>query len=234
MVPPRWREIVFLGLVGMAGVVVLGFLVRSWTGEMPVDIWFDRHHTPIADSLAWAIGWILKPNRAVVIAVLLIGGVAWWTGSLAAGIGSGLAVGLGWGSGYLVKVVVNRPRPDWALLSNHITKRSTEAGFPSAHATFIATVVAVLMLVGAGRGWGRRHLVVIGAIAGVVADVAVAAARVYAGLHYPTDVLAGLVYGTCAGAVMYVGLAAVAVRTPVAERIDRIAGPVLLGHRGHV
>ncbi len=206
----------------MAVVVVCGFAVRSWTAEVSVDVWFDRHHTPVLDALASGISWAVQPPRAILIGIILACLIAWWTTSLATGAGCGLAMGLGWGSSYAVKLIVDRPRPDWALLGHHITAAETDPSFPSGHVTFVASVVVVLALV---VGPGRRRVQVM--MIGTAATLVMACVRLYAGVHYPTDVLAGLVYGTCAGAVMFVGVAAVAARTGLTARTDRLAAPAL-------
>ena len=88
----------------------------------------------------------------------------------------------------LTKVIVARPRPTVEALS-HLTSLS----FPSEHTTQAAAVyltVAIMLSTGLHRGW--RELVIVIA---VVIALAVAWSRVYLGVHYPTDVIAGLILG---------------------------------------
>jgi undecaprenyl-diphosphatase len=88
----------------------------------------------------------------------------------------------------VTKVIVARPRPTVENLS-HLTSLS----FPSEHTTQAAAVyltIAIMLSIGLNRGW--RELVIVIA---VVIALAVAWSRVYLGVHYPTDVIAGLLLG---------------------------------------
>ena len=88
----------------------------------------------------------------------------------------------------LVKVIVDRARPDIHRLAG-----VSGPSFPSGHAaTAAATFAAVALL--AGRGRSRSTRAVLAAAAGGVA-AAVAATRVLLGVHWLTDVLAGLAMG---------------------------------------
>ena len=87
-----------------------------------------------------------------------------------------------------VKLIVARPRPTIEHLS-HLTSLS----FPSEHTTQAAAIyltIAILLSRGLNRGW--RELVIV--LAALIA-LAVAWSRVYLGVHYPTDVIAGLLLG---------------------------------------
>jgi undecaprenyl-diphosphatase len=88
----------------------------------------------------------------------------------------------------VIKFIVARPRPTLEHLS-HLTSLS----FPSEHTTQAAAVyltIAIMLSKGLNRGW--RELVIVIA---VLIALAVAWSRVYLGVHYPTDVIAGLLLG---------------------------------------
>jgi membrane-associated phospholipid phosphatase len=86
------------------------------------------------------------------------------------------------------KMLVNRPRPDIHRLTGF-----SGSSFPSGHAaTAAATFAAVALLVGRGRT--RRTKAFLAAGAAFIA-VAVATTRVLLGVHWMTDVIAGLAMG---------------------------------------
>jgi undecaprenyl-diphosphatase len=88
----------------------------------------------------------------------------------------------------LIKAVVNRTRPDVLRLTGF-----SGPSFPSGHATAAAAVFAAFALL-IGRGRTRRTKTVLGAVS-VGAAVLIAATRVTLGVHWLTDVLAGLCLG---------------------------------------
>jgi undecaprenyl-diphosphatase len=88
----------------------------------------------------------------------------------------------------LTKFLVDRPRPDIHRLTGF-----SGSSFPSGHAmTASATFAAVALLIGRGRPRSVKALLAAGA--GAIA-VAVAFSRVMLGVHWMTDVLAGLGMG---------------------------------------
>jgi len=110
----------------------------------------------------------------------------------------------GWLLSTVLKGAFDRPRPD---LVPHLTHVST-ASFPSGHAMLSAVVYLTLgaMLARLTPRWRAKLYFVAAAI---LLALAVGASRVYLGVHYPTDVVAGWTAGlawatTCWLAARYV------------------------------
>jgi membrane-associated phospholipid phosphatase len=89
----------------------------------------------------------------------------------------------------LTKVLVERPRPSFADPVTH----AAGASFPSGHAAGTTAMYAVLLILFVRAG--NEVLVRIGAVLVALLVVCVAATRVLLGVHYPSDVAAGILVG---------------------------------------
>jgi undecaprenyl-diphosphatase len=126
-----------------------------------------------------------------------------------AGLRAGLAVGLGallaLALGQLLGSVIHESRP---FVVDHFTPlvaHSADGSFPSDH-------LLVLGAVGAGCAFASRRL----AAAAAVLAILVAVARVYVGIHYPVDVVAGFVIGAVCGTAVWYAL------RPLQPALDRV------------
>ena len=98
----------------------------------------------------------------------------------------GLAVVTGWKVDNLLKAVVDRPRPPAVVSTLTVRDHADGSAYPSGHTTLaVAVAVAVLPLLP-----HRWRPVAIGLA------VAVAVARMYVGVHWPTDLVGGAALGT--------------------------------------
>jgi len=92
---------------------------------------------------------------------------------------------LTWGVTDLLKITVARPRPFIAGDAVLIGKAPDGFSFPSQHASFSFTAATTAFLSQRTLGW-----------IALIAAALVAYSRVYLGVHYWTDVLAGAVIGS--------------------------------------
>jgi undecaprenyl-diphosphatase len=89
----------------------------------------------------------------------------------------------------IIKGIVTRPRPPAA----EAVTSAAGFSFPSGHAAATTAIAAVLVFYFArSRSWSRRLLV---AVAGLLLPALIGVSRVYLGVHYPTDVIAGWLIG---------------------------------------
>lgn len=89
----------------------------------------------------------------------------------------------------VLKALFDRPRPDFTGAVDVFT-----ASFPSGHATASAVVYLTIGVLLAQRAstWPARTLYLLGAI---ILVAAIGLSRIYLGVHFPTDILAGWALG---------------------------------------
>jgi undecaprenyl-diphosphatase len=139
----------------------------------------------------------------VALAVL----IAWQTRRpiLPAGILAAVCVWRADGISHLLKATTNRPRPYVAMPHLHtLISRPTSESFPSSHATtaFAGAVVLSFLL---PRLWPLF----------LAAAALVAFSRLYTGVHYPTDVIAGAAIGALFATVV----ATLATKSRIGDRL---------------
>lgn len=192
----------FVMLGGVGRLVVFD----SSIGDLEADLvtWLAEHRTGFLDTAAtigstltdtWTVIGVLVGSVTILVAI----GHTRCAGLMVLGVGLELSTFL------VVGAVVDRTRPAAESLSSTPSTPS----FPSGHVAVAVVLYGSLVLVArviAPRG--RIDRVAWVAPASVVAVVA--ASRVYEGVHYPTDVLAGALLG--AGALASAAVAVDVVR----------------------
>jgi undecaprenyl-diphosphatase len=91
---------------------------------------------------------------------------------------------------YVLKVGFNRPRPQVFIWGTHAVSSS----FPSGHAMSAAVVYSTVAYLAARLQTSRLARVATRATA-MILILLICLSRVYLGVHYPSDVLAGLIVG---------------------------------------
>ena len=194
MLPCRGWAIGGLALLN-AALLVLARMFPTFPGDRQLLLAVQGWRTETLDTVALAasqVGW--WPVSAALVG-LLSGGLLLRghrrDALVAVLIPVPVAAGLG------LKLLVQRPRPEFLLIGPEIAGSS----FPSGHALFAALLGGVLVLLVEDwvRPWWLRRAL---QGAAVLMALVVGASRVYLGAHWPSDVLGGYL----AGALALVGL----------------------------
>lgn len=179
-------------VVAIAAVGLLLVMIDSGAGiarsDLPLAEWAAEQSTETSTDVLRLIsrpgGTSAVVVLAAVVAVIELRRAGSWAGPALLTI----TVGGQFALTNLIKWIVDRARPDLEPLTGF-----AGASFPSGHsAAAAATFACIALLLGRGRSPGVRA--VLAALAVAIAT-AVAATRVLLGVHWFTDVIAGLLVG---------------------------------------
>jgi YegS/Rv2252/BmrU family lipid kinase len=190
--------------------IVIGFKGAALqdVDDRVADWGFDMGHGNAVHAFSLWFG-PASSNWTVAVILLAVAGYAAWRGERrVAGwiVLSGVLVIAG---NALVKLMFQRPRPPWDEPLFDITGYS----FPSGHAAgagLLSTVAILLTIVLTGRGLRRRLLI----LAWVLLGLVIGGDRILLGVHYLSDVIAGLCFGTAVTVAVWVLLVPDSARIP--------------------
>jgi membrane-associated phospholipid phosphatase len=184
----HWRSLLVL-LLGV-------FLPLQVFGDLAEDVWENEGGFPWDVPILLAIHRTASPQLDVFAATLTKFGVFWGVFPVALVIGLVLLFQRRWRSlTYLIitllgsivinrtaKVLLHRVRPQlWSSPAPEY-----DYGFPSGHAMSSMTFVAVLVILSWNTRWRWAVLFI-----GSVFVLAIGWTRLYLGVHFPSDILAG-------------------------------------------
>ena len=149
--------------------------------DRPLMLWLHEHSTPLLTT-AMKVVTELGGLVAVPIIAVVLSGLLWWKGRrrdatlLAATVVGATLLNT------VLKAVFQRTRPDfWEHL---VTENSYS--FPSGHAMASMSIAASLAVIAWTSRW-RWAAIILGSVYVLV----VGASRMYLGVHFPSDILAG-------------------------------------------
>ncbi len=184
----HWRSLLVL-LVGV-------YLPLQFFGELAEEVWENEGGFPWDVPILLVVHATSQPQLDVLAATLTKFGVFWGVFPIASLIAIGLLIRRRWRSlAYLLttllgsivinrtaKVLLHRVRPHlWESPSPEF-----DYGFPSGHAMSSMTLVAALVILTWNSRWRWPVLVT-----GGIFVLAIGWTRLYLGVHYPSDILAG-------------------------------------------
>jgi len=190
---------VIVAVIGAIAVVALGSVMKATQADQSLVVAVNNGHTGAWGALASFLYKAIEPLPAVAI-TLVIAGIVWAVSrSLRTAILFGLTVAFTWLPVAAVKILVDRPRPDAALLAHPFSPLQTDGSFPSGHTAYVVALAITFWFLLRGTRYAWLPIVL-----GTVVTAVVGVAVVSDGLHFPTDVLGSIVWAlTTAAAVRW-------------------------------
>jgi undecaprenyl-diphosphatase len=151
--------------------------------------WFGRHHSKFLDVAMLEIT-ALGTGAVVMMVVAVSGMFLWLTEHRYSAILLLVATAGGIGLNGLLKLGYGRPRPQVFAWGTNAVSWS----FPSGHAMSATIVYGTVAYLAARLQKRRSHRIATLLAAGLFILV-IAISRLYLGVHYPSDVIAGIIIG---------------------------------------
>lgn len=196
-VPRAWAA----GLLAGLGAVLFGtsaVLLRAGATAWDLSLFRILNEVPPAvASLLTPFAHLFLPAGIIIVVVLIAGYVVARTRSVLPVAAGAVAAGAAWALANVAKLIADRPRP-YQVVADAVLRQQAAHGtsFPSSHTA--VTVAVVIALV--------PFLLRVLAGAAVAYAALVGWSRVYLGVHYPLDVLAGAGIGMAVGGTVLLAL----------------------------
>lgn len=210
------RRVAVLLLAGLAAFVLIGWAAGElWTSAIgsseaalmrEVAAQRSQAATDLARIVTWAgSAFVLVPLALLSCALLLRSGLRTQAAAVALSLGGAMLIS------DAVKGLVARPRPAVEHLQS-----VGGFSFPSGHATQASAFWLSLVFAAASAG-APATLTRLMAAAAALIIVLVGLSRIYLGVHYPSDVVAGILLGGGWAAYVAVCVGSLAPRSPRRE-----------------
>lgn len=181
-----WAAIAGLGLILTHLLAKTSF--ERWDGS--VDRGFASHRSGAWNAITHVMASMAETLPVVAIGLVFFVGMRIVLGRWRESVFLAVALAGEVTMFVCATLVIHRPRPAVA----HLDEAPPTSSFPSGHTAASVALyagLAVIVWCCSQRGWLRA----LAAALAVVVPIAVAFARLYRGMHYPTDVAAGALLG---------------------------------------
>ncbi|MBN9155770.1 MAG: phosphatase PAP2 family protein [Microbacterium sp.] len=190
---PRWRIATAGAAAALTVTLVAGWAIvaaPSWSAtEVRIVAAVHGDANGLADVVALTVNSAFGPGGAVLVSLIALTWTVMLRRSWRPAVRMLAVLVIPWGCAEIIKAVVQRPRPDAALLSTLIVAEPRSYSYPSGHTAFAAALACAVVLV-LFRPHSRSRAVAVAA--GALVVLVTAWSRVYLGVHYPTDVAASM------------------------------------------
>jgi membrane-associated phospholipid phosphatase len=191
---PKARTAVLLTGLGAALFGVAALLLKAGAVGWDMSLFRILNQVPAAAaSVLTPLSHLFLPAGLLAVVVLAVVYVVARNRSVLPVAAGAVAASLAWGLTHVAKAVADRPRP-YEVMAGAVLRQQPAHGtsFPSSH-TAVTLAVAIALVPFLARPF---------AAVGIGYAVLVGWSRVYLGVHYPLDVLAGAGIGMAAGGVI--------------------------------
>lgn len=177
----------------LAGAVMLALIARRtdfFPGDMAIAKSLQKRRNPWFRRFMLAVSEIGFPNLSVPI-TLSIAGIFWWLRFRLEAIFLLLTTSSNL-LNYLVKRLIKRPRPQQKLVT--VVRVINEPSFPSGHVMHYTNFFGLLIYL-LSTNWKSSKLrnTLIAICTALI--LSIGPSRIYLGAHWPSDVMAGYIYG---------------------------------------
>lgn len=193
---PRFLALAWvLTLTGLCGFIAMAILVTTRSIEHFDEVILLYFRDPLDRSNVWGPAWfeemaaeitVLGGYTVIVLVTAIVLALLLMAGKKKAALFLFLTLVCGSILSSVLKLLFDRPRPD---LVSHFDRTFTSS-FPSAHA-MVSMIAWLTLAVIAVRFVNRARLRVFILACAVIIAVMIGVSRVYLGVHWPSDVLAG-------------------------------------------
>ena len=181
------------GLLWWVVMVGIGLLIVGPLHDLPaetgVNRWFEARRTAGLNSLTLVLSNFGQTQYAIAVCVLVVALFWWRTRQWWLAVVPAIALGLQSILFFTASLLVGRGRPEVELLDNSPPTTAYPSGHTSASTALYVSLALLCQRI--SRPWLRWGLTVVC----LVVPFAVATARLYRGMHHPTDVLVGMANG---------------------------------------